>query len=69
MLFGVVGLMAGSYLYAELSGWLKQTVEKWGDKGKLTLPDLLHIPRGAFVPCFALVMLGALYAIQCFTTR
>ncbi len=24
------------------SGWLKRTVEKWGDKGKLMLPDLLH---------------------------
>jgi hypothetical protein len=69
VLFGIAGLIAGSYLYAELSGWLKQTVEKWGDKGKVMLPDLLHIPRGAFVPGFGLVLLAALFALQRFTIR
>lgn len=58
VLFGVAGLIAGSYLFAELSGWLKQTVEKWGDKGKVMLPDLLHAPRLPFA--FAtVVLLGA----------
>jgi hypothetical protein len=69
VLFGIAGLMAGSYLYAELSGWLKQTVEQWGDKGKVTLPDLIHIPRGAFVPIFAVVLIAALFALQHFTMR
>lgn len=45
VLFGMSGLIAGSYLYAELSGVLKESVEKWGEKGKVTLPDLLHLPR------------------------
>ncbi len=35
---------------AELSGWTQQTVEKWGDLGKVLLPDLLHVPRRAFEP-------------------
>ena len=60
----MAGLIAGSYLFAELSGWLKQTVEKWGDKGKVMLPDLLHIPRGAFVPGFALLLTAALFALR-----
>ena len=69
VLFGIAGLIAGSYLYAELSGWLKQTVEKWGDQGKVMLPDLMRIPRGAFVPGFALLLVAGLYAIERLTTR
>ena len=56
--------MAGSYLFAELSGWLKQTVDKWGNKGKVMLPDLLHIPRGVFVPGIALVLTVGLFFLQ-----
>ena len=39
-LAGVLGLMAGSYLYAESSGCLGRTVLKWGDRGKLMLPGV-----------------------------
>jgi uncharacterized protein len=38
---GVLGLMAGSYLYAESSAALSRSVEKWGDRGKLTLPEMV----------------------------
>ena len=69
VLFGIAGLVTGSYLFAELSAWLKQTVEKWGDKGKVMLPDLLHIPRGVFVPGFALLLIAALFALDRFTAR
>lgn len=65
----MAGLIAGSYLYAELSGWLKQTVETWGEKGKVMLPDLLYIPRGAFVPGFVLLLVAALFALDRFTAR
>ena len=41
-LFGMAGLVAGSWIFAELSGWTKRTIEKWGDLGKVLLPDLLH---------------------------
>lgn len=63
------GLVIGSYLFAELSGFLKRTVETWGEKGKVMLPDILHIPRGVFIPGFALLLLGVLYALQVFTVR
>jgi hypothetical protein len=64
VLFGMAGLIAGSYLYAEMSGWLKETIEKWGNRGKVLLPDLLHIPRGIFVPVFALLLIGGLFALH-----
>jgi uncharacterized protein len=66
-LFGMAGLVAGSYLFAEMSGWLKRTVETWGDMGKVMLPDLLHIPRGVFVPGLALLLSIGLYALHHFT--
>lgn len=67
VLFGIAGLIAGSYLFAELSAWLKRTVETWGDHGKVLLPDLLHIPRGVFVPVFALLLVAGLYLLErCF---
>lgn len=67
VLFGIAGLIAGSYLFAELSAWLKRTVETWGDLGKVMLPDLLHIPRGVFVPAFALLLVACLYLLErCF---
>jgi uncharacterized protein len=55
-LFGMAGLVAGSWIFAELSSYLKKTVEKWGDFGKILLPDVLHIPRGVFVVVFAVAL-------------
>ena len=68
-LFGMAGLVAGSWLYAELSGTLKKTVEKWGDLGKLTLADVLHIPRGALVAIMAVLLTSALVALERFFPR
>lgn len=64
VLFGIAGLIAGSYLFAELSGWLKQTVEKWGDKGKVMLPDLLHAPRLPFAYAVAVLLSVGLYFLE-----
>ena len=63
-LFGMAGLVAGSWLYAELSGVLKQTVEKWGDLGKITLPDLLHVPRLPFAIALAVLLTVGLFFLQ-----
>ncbi len=64
VIFGIVGLIAGSYLFAEMSGLLKRTVEKWGDKGKLMLPDLLHLPRLPFAFAFAALLTVFLYFLE-----
>jgi len=64
VLFGMAGLIAGSYLFAEMSGWLKKTVETWGEKGKLTLPDLLHIPRLPFAYAAAVLLTVGLFFLQ-----
>jgi hypothetical protein len=68
-LFGMAGLIAGSWLFAELSGWTKRTIEKWGDLGKVLLPDLLSVPRGVFVVCFAAALTALLVVLEQFTIR
>ncbi len=68
-LFGIAGLIAGSWLFAELSGWTERTVEKWGDLGKVLLPDLLRVPRAIFVVGFAVVLTALLLLLHRFAPR
>ena len=68
-LFGMGGLIAGSWIFAELSGWTKLTIETWGDLGKVLLPDLLHVPRGLFVLGFATALTVLLVLLERFTPR
>lgn len=63
-LFGIGGLVAGSWVFAEASGALKESVQKWGDMGKVILPDLLHLPRGVFVAVFAVLLTAGLFALE-----
>lgn len=68
-LAGILGLMAGSYLYAESSGLLGRTVLKWGDRGKLTLPELVRVSRPTFVLVFASLLVVALVVLDRVTLR
>ncbi|CAN5565507.1 YeeE/YedE thiosulfate transporter family protein [soil metagenome] len=63
-MFGMVGLVAGSYLYAHFSGTLKETIEKWGDRGKLMLPEVLHLPRVAVVAIIAAAFTAGLVILD-----
>ena len=63
-LFGMAGLVAGSWIFAEFSASLKMTLEKWGDLGKVLLPDLLHVPRGVFVVIFAVLLTVGLFGLE-----
>lgn len=58
------GLLVGSYGYAELSQSLRQTIESWGDMGKITLPSALGVNTVAFVALFAVLLSGVLYVLH-----
>ena len=66
---GILGLMAGSYLFAEASGWLGKTVLKWGDRGKLMLPELVRIPLWKFLLIWVPVLIVVLIAVDRLTVR
>ena len=68
-LFGMTGLVVGSWIFAELSGWSKRTVETWGDLGKVTLPDLLHLRTNTVVIVMAMALITILLLLDRFTVR
>jgi uncharacterized protein len=68
-LFGMAGLIVGSWVFAELSGWVKRTVESWGDLGETIIPELLNAPRGPFVAVFVVALAGVLVLLEQFTVR
>lgn len=63
---GVLGLLVGSYLYAEMSGFLDSTVLKWGDRGKILLPDMVNVSRCVFIVCFVSFLGVTLYFLERF---
>jgi uncharacterized protein len=63
-IFTVVGMILGSYLFAESSAWLSRTVQTWGDRGKLLLPDLVRGRRAAVVLSFALLLILGLAVLE-----
>lgn len=68
-IFGMGGLVAGSWIFAELSGWSKRTIETWGDFDKVMLPDLVHLPRTTFAIGLAGTLITILLVLELFTIR
>ena len=66
---GVTGLMVGSYLFAEASGWLGKTLLKVGDRGKLMLPEVVGVKLPIFLFVFVPLLMAALYAVDRFASR
>jgi uncharacterized membrane protein YedE/YeeE len=64
---GILGLMAGSHLYAELSAPLNASVLTWGDRGDVMLPDLVGTRLRVFLPLFVALLLGVLFLLECWT--
>jgi uncharacterized protein len=62
--FGMAGLVGGSWIFAEFSGVLMKTVQKWGDMGKVLVPDLMHAPRGIFVVIVAVLLTAGLFVME-----
>ncbi|MHB8955133.1 MAG: YeeE/YedE thiosulfate transporter family protein [Pirellulaceae bacterium] len=63
-LAGVLGLMVGSYLFAESSGWLEKSIMKWGNRGKLLLPELVRMRLATFLLIWLVLLLVLLIAVD-----
>ena len=61
---GIVGLMVGSYVYAETSGYLSATIQRIGDRGRIMLPDLIGMRVPVFLVIFVSLLLAALVILQ-----
>ena len=60
----MIGLLAGSYLFAEFSQFSKKTVETWGERGKLTLHTVLRINTAPSVAIFTILILVILLLLK-----
>ncbi len=67
-LAGILGLMVGS-LYAESSELLDRTLLKWGDRGKLMLPELVRVSPAVFILVFAPLLVVILVILEQMTAR
>jgi hypothetical protein len=63
---GILGMMAGSYLFALASKFSGGTVSTWGKWGKMTLPDAVGLSRGVFIAIAAPVLVAVLVALELF---
>jgi hypothetical protein len=68
-LFAMAGLVVGSWVFAEMSGTLKQTIEKVGDFGKLTFFDVLPLPRWVVIMFAVVLLMVFLFVLETFSGR
>ncbi len=50
--WGILGMLAGAAVFAEMYPALKNTVLKWGDFGKITIPQVLGINHWIVIVIF-----------------
>jgi uncharacterized protein len=65
----MIGMIGGSYLFAEMSGWISRNIDPIGDKGKLTLHDVVPMNRTMLVMAVIAVLIAVLAAVEMLATR
>ncbi|HLA04632.1 MAG TPA: DUF6691 family protein [Syntrophales bacterium] len=55
-LWGILGMLLGAGIFAELYPALKNTVLQWGDYGKITIPQILGLNHWIII--FLLIVIG-----------
>ncbi|MCC7339117.1 MAG: YeeE/YedE family protein [Pirellulaceae bacterium] len=65
----VMGMIAGSFMFAEMSGWISRHIDPIGDRGKLTLYDLLPVNRTLVVMGSVALLVVVLIAMETLATR
>ena len=68
-LWGVLGMLLGAAVFAEMYAFLSGNVLKWADFGKITLPDVTGVPAWAWLAGLALVAAAVFALIERFERR
>jgi len=55
--WGILGMILGAGIFSHLYPVIKKTILTWGDLGKITIPQLLHVSHWIVIPA---VIAGAL---------
>jgi len=65
----VAGMVAGSYIFAEASGWTAKHLDPIADYGKLTLHDVIPLNRTLVVLGVVAALCGVLVAVEFLAVR
>lgn len=57
-IFGVIGMIAGAAVYAELFPFFKSTVLTWADFGKIGLPEALGVNHWVVAVIFTIITIA-----------
>lgn len=57
-IFGVIGMIAGAAVYAELFPFFKSTVLNWADFGKIGLPEALRVNHWVVAVIFTIITIA-----------
>lgn len=60
----MIGMMAGSVMFAEVSERANRFASRWGERGKMLWPDAVHVPPGRFIGTFAVLLLLILVGLD-----
>jgi uncharacterized membrane protein YedE/YeeE len=64
--WGLLGMLFGAGIFAEVYPFLKASVLKWGDFGKITIPTLLGINHWIVIVAF---VIGAVFLFRWFEKK
>jgi len=57
-LWAILGMLAGAALYAKVYPAMKKSVLTWGDLGKITIPDVVHLNQWIVILILVVVILA-----------
>jgi hypothetical protein len=64
--WGILGMLVGAALFGEAYPGLKKTVLTWGDFGKITIPQILHINHWIVI---IILLIGGLILFRWFEKK
>ena len=54
-IWGIIGMLVGAGIFAEMFPFLKRTVLQWGNFGKITIPQVLGINHWIVIAAFVII--------------
>ena len=55
--WGMIGMLFGAAVYAEIYPYIKNNILSWASVGKVSIPDMLHVNQWVVVTIFVAVIL------------
>ncbi len=54
----IIGMLVGAAIYAELYPMMKESILQWGQLGKITIPEIFHLPHWVVIGAVVFIILS-----------